>query len=72
MPTRLYGAESGARIFLRGMNQAFWMSVVERADMAFSECWSCSVYIPIIPGYTEQVELIAGLKCLCVLIFVSV
>ena len=33
--------------------------------MAFSECWSRSVYIPTTPDYTELVEPIAGLK-MCV------
>jgi hypothetical protein len=31
-------------------------------QMAFLGGWSHSVYIPDIPGYTEQVELISGLK----------
>ena len=35
---------------------------VEGAEMTFFEFWSHPVYIPVIPDYTERVELNAGLK----------
>ena len=47
---------------MRGMNQAICIRGVEGAEMTFFEFWSHPVYIPVIPDYTERVELNAGLK----------
>ena len=44
------------------MNQAICIRGVEGAEITFFEFWSHPVCIPVIPGYTERVELNAGLK----------
>ena len=38
------------------------MRGVEGAEITFFEFWSHPIYIPVIPDYTERVELNAGLK----------
>ena len=47
---------------MRGMNQAICIRGVEGAEMTFFGFWSHPVYIPVIPDYTERVELNTGLK----------
>ena len=47
---------------MRGMNQAICIQGGEGAEMTFFGFWSHPVYIPVIPDYTERVELNAGLK----------
>ena len=46
------------------MNQAICIRGVEGAEMTFFKIWSHPVYIPVIPDYTERVDLNAGLKML--------
>ena len=65
------GPDVGVRE-VQSINQAICIRGVEEAEMAFFESWSHPVYIPVIPEYTERLKLNAGLKLLCVLIFVSV
>ena len=56
------GTYQARRRRMGGMNQAICIRGVEGAEMAFVGFWSHPACIPVIPDYTERVELNAGLK----------